>query len=78
MLLGDRFVVDIFSTDRITEFQTGVDELLIAASRGPLTQTVMDIDGDGQVDDLLLVCDVGYGVQFLNMTSFGAGDWVAA
>jgi len=75
---ADRFVVDVFSVDRITDFQAGVDKLVIAASRGPVSQTVMDIDGDGQADDLLLVCDVGFRVQLLNMTSFGPGDWVAA
>ena len=75
---ADLFVIDsLGAVDRILDFQLGVDKLLAPASRGILSQTVIDADGDGAIDDLLLRMDGGYAIHLINVTSFGNGDWIS-
>jgi Ca2+-binding RTX toxin-like protein len=75
---ADRFVVEVFWVDTVTDFQPGVDKLVVPASRGAFTTSVIDADGDGARDDLLLTTDVGSQIRLLNLTTFGPGDWTVA
>jgi len=72
---ADSFRIDNGTADRIMDFTNG-DHIVFMGGSGTPTWSVVDADGDGQKDDLLVSLKGGFSVEVIGVSTLHTGDWV--